>query len=129
MLFNENSSLEYRGPINKNNYIYEGFWNKQTKLREGFGIEIFYEQNAVTHTLELKHMSLGEFKQDLKHGECAIVYWNGSYFEGTFKNNSISGEGVYYYQNGDVYEGTLQGQNANGKGTIRYKSGSVYTGE
>ena len=71
----------------------------------------------------------GEWKNNKRHGEGAIVFQNKTTYTGRWSNNKINGYGTYKYFNGDLYEGTFDNGVKSGDGKMTYYNGDVYTGK
>lgn len=60
---------------------------------------------------------VGEFKNDLRHGEDKYTWTNGEYYEGEFKNGDFNGNGGRLYSDGATYYGYWKNDLRHGKGT------------
>ncbi|EGR28566.1 radial spoke head protein, putative [Ichthyophthirius multifiliis] len=147
---------------------YEGIWNqgillegkivyvdgsfykgtiKNNFLKNGIGSKFYYREQGVY---------IGNFLNNLRHGEGTFLYDNGSKFEGKWENNEFkqgnyhlkieneeyflnSGfwinkikkgiEQRYFFQEKGLYKGEFLNGKMNGFGIFKYANGNVYEGQ
>lgn len=72
----------------------------------------------------------GNFKNNLKHGNCTLRYWSQhkvfKLLRGNFEDDLAEGECYQEKQNGDVYEGEFVKGVYNGKGNYKYNNHVKY---
>lgn len=51
---------------------------------------------------------MGEYKDDVKHGEGVLTWPDGRKYEGTFKNGRMHGIGLWYELDGSIRKGEWQ---------------------
>ena len=83
-------------------------------------------QGTMTWTDGSKYV--GEYKGDKRHGQGTFTYSNGSKYVGEYKEGVKSGQGTYTYANGDKYIGEFKDDLLSGQGTFTYSSGDKYEG-
>ena len=71
---------------------------------------------------------VGEFKDDMKHGQGAYIYANGDKYVGEFKDDRINGQGTYTFADGEKYVGEFKDEKYHGQGTYIYLDGDKYVG-
>ena len=71
---------------------------------------------------------VGEWKDNLLHGQGTYTYADGDKYVGAFKNDKINGQGTYTYANGHKYVGEYKDGIRNGQGTFTYANGDQYVG-
>ena len=71
---------------------------------------------------------VGEFKDDLFHGQGTYYYTNGDQYVGEWKDNKRHGQGTLTYAYGE-YVGEWKGGQFHGQGILTWPDGSKYVGE
>ena len=71
---------------------------------------------------------VGEFKDDMKHGQGAYIYANGEKYVGGFKDSMKNGPGTYTFATGDKYVGEWKDEKYHGQGTYTFVDGRKETG-
>ena len=71
---------------------------------------------------------VGEFKDDMKHGQGAYIYANGEKYVGGFKDSMKNGQGTYTFATGDKYVGEWKDEKYHGQGTYTFVDGRKETG-
>ena len=71
---------------------------------------------------------VGEFKDDMKHGQGAYIYANGEKYVGGFKDGIAHGQGTYTFATGDKYVGEWKDEKYHGQGTYTFVDGRKETG-
>ena len=71
---------------------------------------------------------IGEFENNIPHGQGAYTYDDGSTYVGELKDNKRNGQGTMTWGD-DKYVGEWQNNLPHGQGTYIWKSGSKYVGE
>lgn len=71
---------------------------------------------------------IGEWNNNMRHGQGKHVYLNGDIYEGEFVNDQREGYGVYRYASGELYEGEWKADLMNGMGKFTFKDGDVQSG-
>ena len=72
---------------------------------------------------------LGEWKDNLKHGQGTMTWVSGSKYEGEYKNDNRHGQGTYTFSSGNKYVGEFKEGVKHGQGTLNFTSGAKYEGE
>jgi hypothetical protein len=72
---------------------------------------------------------VGEFKNDVRHGQGTYTVPNESVFSGEFKNDKVNGQGTINYFDGTKYVGQFKDDFFNGQGTYIEPDGKKYVGE
>ncbi len=72
---------------------------------------------------------VGEWKDNLFHGQGTYTYANGGKYVGEFKDNLFHGQGTFNYASGDKYVGEYKDDKPHGQGTYTHTSGNQYVGE
>ena len=99
---------------------YQGNLTKKG-LREGIGIFHFDDTNNIY---------LGEWENDLFHGNGSYFYESGDIYRGELVKGQKHGKGVYYYKNGNIYDGDWQNDFKHGQGEKFYAgTNEKYQGE
>ena len=72
----------------------------------------------------------GDWKDDLRHGDGTMIYFNEeAKYVGEWINNKKHGQGVYYYGDGSRHEGAWKNAIQHGQGTeFNSKGRSIYEG-
>ncbi|XP_029311772.1 radial spoke head 1 homolog isoform X2 [Cottoperca gobio] len=72
---------------------------------------------------------VGDYYQNMKHGQGTFSYPDGSKYEGSWVEDLRQGHGFYTYPNGDTYDGEWLHHMRHGQGIYHYhKTGSKYKG-
>ena len=73
---------------------------------------------------------VGEFQENLKHGQGKEFYANGGWYFGQFENDERSGEGegLVFYSETSYYKGQLLNNMKHGKGEFVTNNGTKYVG-
>ena len=72
---------------------------------------------------------VGEWRNNLQHGQGTYYYATGDKYVGEFKDRQFNGQGTYSYANGDKYVGGFKDGKRNDQGTYYRASGDKYMGE
>ncbi|ORZ41558.1 hypothetical protein BCR44DRAFT_1423058 [Catenaria anguillulae PL171] len=67
-----------------------------------------------------KSRYVGEYHDNMRHGQGAMVYPDGSRYKGQWQNGRRHGKGVYVYPNADVYEGEWVEDMKQGEGVYTF---------
>ena len=71
---------------------------------------------------------VGEFQNNVPHGQGTYTYSYGDKYVGEFQNNGKHGQGTYTYLYGDKYAGEWQNDLRHGQGTLTFSDGYTITG-
>ena len=71
---------------------------------------------------------VGEFKDDLFHGQGTYTHANGDKYVGEFKDNLYHGQGTYTFAYGDKYVGAHKDGKWHGQGTYTFADGEKSNG-
>ena len=100
----------------KDKSIYKGSFNFYGK-KEGFGILIDSSGNKY----------IGEWKNDLFHGQGILLSINGDFYQGDFIKGKMEGSGEFYSNKFNYnYTGEFLENKFDGKGKITYESDELY---
>ena len=118
--FKDNQLLDGKGKIieigeDGSKTVYEG--DIKNMKKEGNGIEI---KKDLTY--------MGQFSDDLKHGQGKITFNEGEIYEGDFYKGKITGYGKYLYKDKSQYVGQFLDGKMHGKGEITYSNGTKFIG-
>lgn len=72
---------------------------------------------------------VGEFKNDVPHGQGTFSYADGSIYFGEWKDGKNYGNGIKTWKDGKKYVGQFKNDKLHGEGTFSYPDGSEYIGE
>ncbi|XP_023131962.1 radial spoke head 1 homolog isoform X3 [Amphiprion ocellaris] len=89
------------------------------------------EQNKLGGTYRFKNGAryVGDYRQNMKHGQGTFYYPDGSIYEGSWVEDLREGHGVYTYSNRDTYDGEWLHHLRHGQGVYCYHAtGSKYKG-
>jgi hypothetical protein len=90
------ASLEYRGVIRMDNGArYQGQWNTDTNMREGYGAQIWADGSIYE----------GMWRNDKANGVGRLIHADGDVYEGNWQNDKAEGLGVYQHLDGSKYQG------------------------
>ena len=135
--------LEEKGPMELDNgAVYKGQWNKETRMREGKGTQIWRDGAKYS----------GYWKADKAHGKGRLIHPDGDVYEGDWVDDKAQGTGIYEHMNGAKYiggwlddrqhgfgieiwcdnakyEGNYEGGKKQGFGNFKWSDGSSYMGQ
>ena len=72
---------------------------------------------------------IGEWKDDIKHGQGTNTWANGSKYIGEYKDDIRHGQGTYTWASGNKYIGEYKDTKRYGQGTFTWANGDKYIGE
>jgi len=72
---------------------------------------------------------LGEWLNNLRHGQGTFVFSNGSKYVGQWLNDQYDGQGTFTFANGDTYVGQFKHAKLDGQGTYLFANGNTYVGQ
>ncbi len=72
---------------------------------------------------------IGEFKDDLYHGQGTYTFADGENYVGEYKNGKSHGQGTHTFSDGENYVGEFKDGLYHGQGTYTYPNGQKYVGE
>ena len=75
-----------------------------------------------THTGANGEKYVGEFKNDMQHGQGTHTFASGSKYVGDWKDNKYNGQGTFTHARGDKYVGEWKDGKENGQGTYLFLS-------
>jgi len=78
-----------------------------------------------THTYSDGSQYIGEYKDNLQHGQGTYTYANGDKYVGGWKDNTRNGWGTFTYSNGDKYVGEFKDGLRHGEGTLYIWNGTA----
>ncbi len=82
-----------------------------------------------TYTYEDGSTYVGDFKDDMFHGQGTYIFADGSTYVGNFKDNLFHGQGTYIFAVGSTYVGNFKDDMFHGHGTRTYADGTTYVGD
>jgi hypothetical protein len=93
-------------------------------------IEFFQDDVKLeTYTYADGGKYVGEFKDDMAHGQGTYTYANGEVYEGEWKDGKRNGQGTFTWADGDKYVGEYKDDKQHGQATYTYADGGKYVGE
>ena len=71
---------------------------------------------------------VGEWKDNLLHGQGTYTWSDGSKYVGAYKDGLRNGQGTYTHANGDQYVGAYKNDKYHGRGTFTFANGEKWNG-
>lgn len=124
---------------------YEGQWHQD--LQEGQGVEHWVDGSVYEGTWAagkkhgkgkfiwsqfggaMKNVYVGEFQNNLIHGEGEYHWFDGRSYKGEWHCNRIHGQGRMEWPDGRVYGGSYQDERKHGVGSHSWPDGRQYSGQ
>ena len=127
----------------KNGNIYEGGWNKNTKMegqgkyflkKENIFVEGFWKEGNLVYARlfiindDYFDIYEGEIKDSNFNGQGKLILSNGQEYIGGFINGEKTGHGKITFEDGTIFDGQLEKGDLKGEGNMVWKNGYEYKG-
>ena len=79
----------------------------------------------IISNLIISHLTLGQWKANMRHGSGCLLERDGSIYQGKFFENRKHGAGCIQYANGTTYTGVWEYNQIRGSGSVNLPIGDT----
>jgi len=88
----------------------------------------FFDDCYGSHEMDNGSIYVGEWQNDLQHGQGSTTFPDGSKYVGEYKNGQKNGQGTFTWIEDGEYVGEFKDDKMHGQGTYTHKNGFIERG-